>query len=156
MKILKNFTKNGWEPLYAKQISRALFADKNLSDLKDKEAARNNLEISGDNVHTHYHDDRYLPLIQQLEDKLMNAINNMKIEIENTDMVTKQDCELQNFVNLKNGWYKWTGIIDSINATWIIVKTDSLYTATNMEDPRIVLRSNDLTTWSSPYAYWHA
>ena len=29
-------------------------------------------------------------------------------------------------------------------------------TATNMEDPRIVLRSNDLTTWSSPYAYWHA
>ena len=71
-------------------------------------------------------------------------------------MVTKQDCALQNFVNLKNGWYKWTGIIDSINATWIIVKTDSLYTATNMEDPRIVLRSNDLTTWSSPYAYWHA
>ena len=137
-------------------ISKCLFADKNLADLKNKQEARDNLEISGDNVHTHYHDDRYMPLIQQLEDKLMNIINNMKLEIENKDMVTTQTGALSNFINLKNGWYKWVGTIDSMYATWIIIKADTMYTAINMGDTRVVLRSNDLDTWNSPYAYWHA
>lgn len=156
MKLLKYYTKNGWEALYANAISKGLLAENNLSDLMDKEEARKNLEIYGDNVHNHYHDDRYLPLIQKVEDKLMTIVNNMKKELDETDMIKNQEGTLQSFVNLKNGWYKWTGIIDSINATWIIVKADTLYSATNMGDPRIVLRSNDLETWSSPYAYWHA
>lgn len=156
MKLLKYYTKNGWEALYANAISKGLLAENNLSDLMDKEEARKNLEIYGDNVHNHYHDDRYLPLIQEVEDKLMTIVNNMKKGLDETDMIKNQEGTLQSFVNLKNGWYKWTGIIDSINATWIIVKADTLYSATNMGDPRIVLRSNDLETWSSPYAYWHA
>ena len=156
MKLLKHYTKNGWEALYANAISKGLLAENNLSDLMDKEEARKNLEIYGDNVHNHYHDDRYLPLIQEVEDKLMTIVNNMKKELDETDMIKNQEGTLQSFVNLKNGWYKWTGIIDSINATWIIVKADTLYSATNMGDPRIVLRSNDLETWSSPYEYCHA
>lgn len=155
MNVIKYFSKKGWMPLYTNIIAKCLFADKNLSDLKDKQAARDNLELNGDNNHTHYHDDRYLPLINQLEDRLMNVINNMKTEIESTDMVTTVTGDISKFVNLKNGWYKWVGTIDSIYATWIVIKADTLYTAINMGDPRIVLRSNDLSTWTSPYAYWH-
>lgn len=55
-----------------------------------------------------------------------------------------------------NGWYSFSGTISDTTGTWIITKMGSLYTATNVEDPRIVLNSNDLSTWVSPYAYWHA
>lgn len=155
MNIIKYFSKKGWTPLYANIIAKCLFADKNLSDVQDKEEARKNLELDGDNNHTHYHDDRYLPLIQEAEDRVMNVINNMKQEIEDTDMVSTITGDISTIINLKSGWYKWTGMIDSIEATWIIVKANTLYTAINMGDPRIVLRSNDLSSWVSPYAYWH-
>ena len=52
MRGLKYLTDNGWETLYTKIISKALFAENNLSELTDKEAARENLEITGDNVHS--------------------------------------------------------------------------------------------------------
>ena len=55
-----------------------------------------------------------------------------------------------------NGWYSFSGTISGTTGTWIITKMGSLYSATNIEDPRIVLNSNDLSTWVSPYAYWHA
>ena len=55
-----------------------------------------------------------------------------------------------------NGWYTFSGTISGTSGTWMITKMGSLYTATNVEDPRIMLNSNDLTTWVSPYAYWHA
>ena len=156
MKIIKYLADNGWIPLYLDEIRSALFAEKNLSDLTDKEAARENLELSGDNVHSHYHDDRYLPLLQKLEDKLTNQIDSLKEEVKEKDILEKYDGSIGGFTNLKNGWYKWTGELDGIYSTWIILKTDALYTATNMADPRIVLRSNDLSSWYSSYAYWHA
>lgn len=156
MKIIKYLADNGWIPLYLDEIRSALFAEKNLSDLTDKEAARENLELSGDNVHSHYHDDRYLPLLQKLEDKLTNQMDSLKEEVKEKDILEKYDGSIGGFTNLKNGWYKWTGELDGIYSTWIILKTDALYTATNMADPRIVLRSNDLSSWYSCYAYWHA
>lgn len=156
MRIIKYLADNGWIPLYLDEIRSALFAEKNLSDLTDKEAARENLELSGDNVHSHYHDDRYLPLLQKLEDKLTNQIDSLKEEVKEKDILEKYDGSIGGFTNLKNGWYKWTGELDGIYSTWIILKTDALYTATNMADPRIVLRSNDLSSWYSSYAYWHA
>ena len=55
-----------------------------------------------------------------------------------------------------NGWYTFSGTISGTSGTWMITKMGSLYTATNVEDPRIMLNSNDLSTWVSPYAYWHA
>ena len=63
---------------------------------------------------------------------------------------------LTNLSSANNGWFKFTGTIDGVNGNWIIFKADTLYQATNIEDPRIVLNSNNLTTWYSPYAYWHA
>lgn len=58
--------------------------------------------------------------------------------------------------NQSDGWYKWSGTIDDVQGTWILQKMSTLYTATNIEDPRVVLNSNNLTKWYSPYAYWHA
>ena len=156
MRGLKYLTDKGWEALYTKIISKALFAENNLSDLTDKEEARENLELTGDNNTTHYHDDRYLPLIQNLEDKLTNMVEALETKVEEQDMLSVVSGSISQFSTLKNGWYKWTGALESITATWIIVKTDTLYMATSMADPRIVLRSNDLASWYSPYAYWHA
>lgn len=156
MRGLKYLTEKGWEALYTNIIAKALFAEKNLSDLTNKEQARENLELIGNNNHTHYHDDRYLPLIQNLEDKLINKIEALETKVEEEDMLSSFNGSITQLTNMKNGWYKWTGILDSINSTWIIVKTDTLYTATNIADPRIVLRSNDLSSWYSSYAYWHA
>ena len=55
-----------------------------------------------------------------------------------------------------NGWYKFSGTISDVSGTWTITKAGTLYTATNMEDPRVLLSSTDLSNWYSPYAYWHA
>lgn len=156
MRVIKYFTKNGWKSLYSHEIAKALFADKNLDDVLNKEQARANLELNGENNHTHYHDDRYIPLIQQAEDRVTNLIENFKVEMREKDILSPFKGTILEMVNLKNGWYRWTGTLDSITATWIILKTDTLYTAVDMEDPRIVLRSNDLNNWYSAYAYWHA
>lgn len=57
-----------WATLYANAILNRLRVDKNLADIKDKQAARENLELTGDNNHTHYHDDRYVPMINAAKD----------------------------------------------------------------------------------------
>ena len=77
-------------------------------------------------------------------------------KIEEKDILENFDGAISALLTQRNGWYKWTGELDGIYSTWIILKTDSLYTATSMTDPRVVLRSNDLLSWYSSYAYWHA
>lgn len=54
-----------WKSIYGKELSNKLDKKENLSDVENVEEARNNLGLTGDNNHTHYHDDRYLPLIQK-------------------------------------------------------------------------------------------
>lgn len=64
--------------------------------------------------------------------------------------------------NKGNGWYSISSAnLSGITSKWIIQKFGNssvgyLYTATNMNDPRVVLNSVDTTNWYSPYAYWHA
>lgn len=66
MATIKYHNNNGdWVSLYADAIKNRLRKDKNLSDLLDVAEARKNLELTGDNNHTHYHDDRYLPKIEK-------------------------------------------------------------------------------------------
>ena len=77
-------------------------------------------------------------------------------ELNNKDNLVDYSGDIINLEDQKNGWYKWTGTIDSIYSVWIIQKMSSLYIATSINDPRIVLNSNNLTTWYSPYGYWHA
>lgn len=56
-----------WTQIYGNAINNRLRKDENLSDVDNKAEARKNLEIIGDNNTTHYHDDRYIPLIEAEE-----------------------------------------------------------------------------------------
>jgi hypothetical protein len=67
MAILKWKNAKDWISFYVDSIALRLRKDKNLSDVNDVVAARNNLELSGVNNHTHYHDDHYMPLINREE-----------------------------------------------------------------------------------------
>lgn len=78
------------------------------------------------------------------------------IEGHVTNLKLRTVSPLTNLSSANNGWFKFTGTIDGVDGNWIIFKADTLYQATNIEDPRIVLNSNNLTAWYSPYAYWHA
>ena len=156
MKVLKYFTKDGWSPLYISAIAKALFAENNLSDILDREEARKNLELTGDNNHTHYHDDRYVPMIDAVKDSLLNTKEELKESLGEHDHGYTLEGPILNLSSKKNGWYKWSGTLDSVSGAWIVEKKGTLYTATNIEDPRVVLNSNDLTVWRSPYGYWHA
>ena len=85
MAILKFYDNDKkWNSLYARAINNRLRRDKNLADLFDKAEARKNLELTGDNNHTHYHDDRYMPLIEGINQnisELKNEINQLNLEI---------------------------------------------------------------------------
>lgn len=156
MKILKVKTKDGWVSLYVYLLKQALFAKNNLSDLLDKEEARENLELTGNNNHTHYHDDRYIPIIKAANDDVLNQLQDFRQEVEEKDALSSFEGNIVLIETLKNGWYKWVGTLDNVTGTWIITKMDTLYSATCINDPRIVLNSIDLEHWYSPYGYWHA
>jgi hypothetical protein len=65
MAVLKWKNTKEWVALYVDAIKNRLRRDLNLSDLTNKQDARKNIELIGDNNHTHYHDDRYLPAIEK-------------------------------------------------------------------------------------------
>ena len=58
---------NEWVQIYGNAINNRLRKDENLNDVDDKAESRKNLEIIGDNNTTHYHDNRYIPLIEAEE-----------------------------------------------------------------------------------------
>lgn len=60
----------------------------------------------------------------------------------------------------QNGWYfVASATIADVSGSWIITRfgnaSATLYTATNINDPRVVLNSVNLSTWYSPYGSWH-
>lgn len=154
MKVFKIKTEEGWVSLYQAAMNLFMRKDKNLSDLLDKDEALKNLGLSGD-INSHNHDNRYLPLIQAAEDRVMEAIDNT-VEDLKQDILNQLEGSISDLTNMNNGWYKWKGILSNVNSTWIVVKMDTLYTATSLDDPRIVLNSKNLKDWYSPYGYWHA
>ena len=114
---------NKWEQVYGNAIANRLRKDENLADLVDKQEARQNLELTGDNNTTHYHDNRYLPLIEgeinarkaetsqlrteldaevssRIQDKtdISNSLIEIQNNLENTMANTKQ--ELSNNMNI--------------------------------------------------------
>lgn len=78
MAILKYNNGDKWISLYIESIKNRLKKNNNLSDLENIDEARKNLEIIGDNNHTHYHDDRYLPKIEQETSERIQSDNNLK------------------------------------------------------------------------------
>ena len=81
MSVLKYKLQNGWKTLYAGVLNRILLKDKNLSDIEDRTKARQNLELTGDNNTTHYHDSHYLPLIQQASNSGTDAAESVRAEL---------------------------------------------------------------------------
>lgn len=74
-----------WASVYKDIIERRLKKDKNLSDVPDKAAARENLEINGDNVTSHQHDSTYIPMINKevaerkaTDEEILSQLNILK------------------------------------------------------------------------------
>lgn len=68
MSALKYKLRDGWNILYGGILSRVLRKDRNLADLTNQTTARQNLGLNGDNNTTHFHDSRYIPLIDAAKD----------------------------------------------------------------------------------------
>ena len=75
LKFRKNISE--WYSLYANTIKNRLRRDLNLGDVCDVQETRDNIGLSGDNNHTHYHDDRYIPIIEKRINELDNKLNNI-------------------------------------------------------------------------------
>lgn len=73
MAILKYWNGATWYPLYMDVFNKCLHKNNNLGDLTDLVAARTNLELTGNNVTTHLHDSRYLPLMDTETQERMAA-----------------------------------------------------------------------------------
>lgn len=161
MNLMKIKTAKGWVTLYKAMFESFLSKDKNLSDIADKNEALKNLGLTGD-VTTHNHDSRYMPIINQKYDDLADKINKLaaKLDDQKHNFFSDINCSLSDFSMQPNGWYLWKGTIYGVTGTWLIRKAGSStctnYMAQNIEDSRVMLNSNDLLNWYSPYGYWHA
>lgn len=161
MNLIKMKTKDGWITLYKALFKSFLSKNQNLADLTDKKAAQKNLGVTGD-INTHNHDSIYMPIIQAKYDDLNNKIKqlNDKIDDQKHNFFTTITCNLSDFSIKPDGWYLWKGLISGVTGTWLIrkagAKSASSYIAYSIEDPRVVISSNDLQNWYSPYGYWHA
>lgn len=174
MKVLKYRTEEGWVPLYTYILNQFAKKNANLGDLTDINAALQNLGLVGDNITSHAHDSRYLPFIQKVGDTAKNDLEALRDALNaELDKLNKQVAEnseaikelqqthefsgeISKLAGMENGWYKWYGTLSGITATWIINKMDTLYVANDINDPRVMLISSDLSNWYAPYAYWFA
>lgn len=80
MRILKYKTDNGWVSLYTYVLSLFMRKSKNLSDIENKAEALENLELVGENITSHSHDSKYLPLIQAAEDNAINKVDELRLD----------------------------------------------------------------------------
>ena len=99
MRILKFKTDNGWVSLYTYVLSLFMRKNRNLGDLEDKAEALENIGLTGDNITSHSHDSKYLPLIQAAEDNAVNKIDELRldtnIEIRNIkESITSSNTEI--------------------------------------------------------------
>ena len=99
MRILKFKTDNGWVSLYTYVLSLFMRKNRNLGDLEDKAEALANIGLTGDNITSHSHDSKYLPLIHAAEDNAVNKIDELRldtnIEIRNIkESITSSNTEI--------------------------------------------------------------
>ena len=80
MRILKYKTDNGWVSLYTYVLSLFMRKSKNLSDIENKAEALENLELVGENITSHSHDSKYLPLIQAAGDNAINKVDELRLD----------------------------------------------------------------------------
>lgn len=86
MALLKYKDNNGtWITMFKDfmaAVKNRLRVDKNLGDVADVSISRANLGLTGDNNHTHYHDDRYLGRISAEAHARNEAVTNLNSQIE--------------------------------------------------------------------------
>ena len=73
--------KNSWEQIYGNEINNRLRKDKNLSDVNDKAESRKNLELIGDSNTTHFHDSRYVPMIENEKNERKTETTQLRTDL---------------------------------------------------------------------------
>lgn len=93
MAILKYFNKGNWLVPYGNLMKDLLKRSNNLSDV-DFAKATEVLELSGENNTTHFHDSRYLPLIEEIKTKAGGEASKIiaLINKEKTERVAADDA----------------------------------------------------------------
>ena len=80
MSVIKWRKNDKWFSLYTDAIKNRLKRTENLADLVNKTEALNNLGLTED-VSTHHHDSRYLPLIEQAKKTIETKIEKLNFKI---------------------------------------------------------------------------
>lgn len=84
--------KGKWLPLYVSYLRNRLRRDKNLSDVADKKEARGNLELLNE-VTDHWHDTRYVPMIDAVKTTLNTTKKELNDSIANLAKQHKSDTD---------------------------------------------------------------
>lgn len=98
---------NTWEQIYGNAIANRLRKDQNLADIIDKQGARDNLELSGDNNTTHFHDSRYVPMIENEKNERKAETTQLRTDLnaetanraKDKEDISKTLVKVQNDVN---------------------------------------------------------
>lgn len=116
MSALKYKLRDGWKILYGGILSRVLRKDRNLADLTSPATARQNLELTGDNNSTHYHDSKYIPLIDAARDAAKSYADSLVSALRTTHNTDKNELNTRiNSLNTETG-NKIQANTNSINA----------------------------------------
>lgn len=84
---------NTWEQIYGNAIANRLRKDQNLADIIDKQEARDNLELSGDNNTTHFHDSRYVPMIENEKNERKAETTQLRADLDTETANREKDKE---------------------------------------------------------------
>lgn len=99
--------KNSWEQIYGNEINNRLRKDKNLSDVNNKAESRKNLELVGDNNTTHFHDSRYVPMIENEKNERKTETTQLRTDLnaetanrtKDKEDISKTLVKVQNNIN---------------------------------------------------------
>lgn len=99
--------KNSWEQIYGNEINNRLRKDKNLSDVNDKAESRKNLELIGDSNTTHFHDSRYVPMIENEKNERKAETTQLRTDLnaetanrtKDKEDISKTLVKVQNNIN---------------------------------------------------------
>ena len=123
MALWKYKLADGWHVLYGGILANILRKDKNLSDVEDRAAAREALELTGNSNTTHYHDSRYMTRTEtqeHLENQMMLVNSALTAAEERINQLAAQIEESLNKLFKKGMIIDWYGTADQVPDGWVI------------------------------------